>query len=404
MIVTRSRLHAVKYKLAIDKYLIENKYPYNALVAFSGKLTDENGLEYSETEMNGFSEKQTASQFNKGNNKFLIVAEKFQTGFDQPLLYAMYVDKILSGIAAVQTLSRTNRVYPNKEEPVILDFANNTDDIKNAFEPYYEETILSEGTDPNKLYNLQHKLENFYVYTNEDIEEFSKLFFDPKVKQDKLNPILNKIVEIFKKLPLEDQEDFKGLLKDYNRLYSFISQVITFCDVELEKLYVFSRMLYRKLPADNKEKLPKEITEQIDMDALRIQKINEGIIVLDQGDEIHSPNYDGKSGLRIIEREQLSKIVNALNDKYGTDFGEADKLILQMLENRVISNEALMKSMKVNTKNKVRMTFDHIFDDELQGIVDDDFDFYKRVNDNMEIKESLIANMFEIIYKKLAKI
>ena len=203
----------MKYKLAIDKYLKENKYPYKALIAFSGKLTDENGLEHTESGMNGFSDKQTVSEFIKSENKFLIAAEKFQTGFDQPLLYAMYVDKVLSGIAAVQTLSRTNRVYPNKEEPLILDFANDADDIQHSFEPYYEETILSEGTDPNKLYDLQNKLESFHVYTHDDIEDFAKLYFDPKVRQDELNPILNKVVEIFKKLPEEDQEEFKRHFK-----------------------------------------------------------------------------------------------------------------------------------------------------------------------------------------------
>lgn len=404
MIVTRSRLHAVKYKIAMDKYLRENGYPYKALVAFSGKLKDEYGIEHTESGMNGFSDKQTVSEYKKSENKFLIVAEKFQTGFDQPLLYAMYVDKILSGIAAVQTLSRTNRVYPNKEEPLILDFANDADDIQSSFEPYYEETILSEGTDPNKLYDLQHKLENFYVYTHDDIEEFARLYFNPKVRQDKLNPILNKIVEIFCKLPEEDQDEFKSLLKDYNRLYAFISQVITFSDLELEKLYAFGRMLARKLPADKKERLPLEVTEQIDLDALRIQKINEGSISLHQGDEIHSPGYNGKSGIKVVEKELLSKIVKALNDKYGTEFGEADKLILQRLEERVISNDALMKSIKVNPKDKVKMTFDHVFEDELQGMVDEDFDFYQKVNDNKEIRESLVERMFEFIYRKLAKI
>jgi type I restriction enzyme R subunit len=402
MIVTRSRLHAVKYKLAIDKYLKENKYPYKALIAFSGKLTDENGLEHTESGMNGFSDKQTVSEFIKSENKFLIAAEKFQTGFDQPLLYAMYVDKVLSGIAAVQTLSRTNRVYPNKEEPLILDFANDADDIQHSFEPYYEETILSEGTDPNKLYDLQNKLESFHVYTHDDIEDFAKLYFDPKVRQDELNPILNKVVEIFKKLPEEDQEEFKGILKDYNRLYSFISQVITFNDVELEKLYAFGRMLARKLPADKKERLPLEVTDQIDLDALRIQKINEGSISIHKGDEIHSPGYDGKTGIKVVDKDLLSKIVEALNDKYGTEFGEVDKLILQRLEERVVSNEALMKSMKVNPKDKVKMTFDNVFEDELQGMVDEDFDFYKKVNDHIEIKESLTTRMFELIYRKLA--
>lgn len=404
MIVTRSRLHAVRYKLACDKYIREQGYNFKALVAFSGTVKDpEDGSEYTESGMNGFSEKQTSEEFKQAENKFLIVANKFQTGFDQPLLYAMYVDKKLSSIAAVQTLSRTNRIYPNKEDPIVLDFANEADEIEKSFEPYYKKTTLSEGTDPNKLYDLQYKLSEFNVFYKEDVDEFAKLFFDKKVKQDKLNPVLNRIVEIFCKLPEEDREGFKGLLKDFTRLYSFLSQVITFQDPELEKLYAFGRLLARKLPV-KKDTLPLEVTNQVDMDALRIQLINSGAISPNEGDPINPASYDGKTSLPIPDEELLSIIIGDLNDKYGTEFSGTDKIIAQRLQERIESNESLIKSAQVNGKDKVKMTFDNVFNDELQDVVDEHFDFYKKVNDDDKIRNLLIEKMFEMVYKKLVKV
>ncbi|HEX9639707.1 MAG TPA: type I restriction endonuclease, partial [Candidatus Krumholzibacteria bacterium] len=210
MIVTRSRLHAVRYRLAVDKYLAERGYSFKALVAFSGTVQD-GGQSYTESGINGFPEGQTAKTFERTDYRFLIVANKFQTGFDQPLLHTMYVDKKLGGVGAVQTLSRLNRTLPpDKKGTMVLDFANESDEIKAAFEPYYETTLLSEATDPNLLYEIQTRLGAFPVYTEADVEAFAKVYFDPKATQDRLYAVLAPVVERFGALPEEEQHDFRG--------------------------------------------------------------------------------------------------------------------------------------------------------------------------------------------------
>jgi type I restriction enzyme R subunit len=260
MIVTRSRLHAVRYRLGVDKYLAERGYPFKALVAFSGKVED-GGQSYTESGMNGLPEAQTAKTFERPEYRFLIVANKFQTGFDQPLLHTMYVDKKLGGVNAVQTLSRLNRTHPEKKGTLVLDFANESEEIRAAFEPYYETTLLSEATDPNLLYELQTRLGAFPVYGGSDVEAFAKVYFDAKATQDRLYAVLAPVVEHFGALSAEEQQDFRGQLTDYVRLYVFLAQVLTFTDPDLEKLYVFARHLRRRLPADRTE-LPREVPAQ----------------------------------------------------------------------------------------------------------------------------------------------
>ena len=226
MIVTRSRLHAVRYKLAIDRYLKERGYPFQALVAFSGTVKD-GGESYTEPGMNGFSERQTAATFERPEYRVLVAANKFQTGFDQPLLHTMYVDKKLGGVNAVQTLSRLNRTHPpDKRGTTVLDFANEADEIRLAFEPYYETTLLSESTDPNLLYELQTRLLGFPVYTGADVESFVKIYFDRKATQAQLYALLAPAVQRFGELSGEEQHDFRGNLTDYVRLYAFLAQEI----------------------------------------------------------------------------------------------------------------------------------------------------------------------------------
>ena len=266
MLVTRSRLHAVRYKHAVDRYLKEHGYPYKALVAFSGTVRD-GGIDYTESNMNGFPETQTAEIFKQDAYRILIVANKFQTGFDQPQLHTMYVDKKLGGVNAVQTLSRLNRTYPGKNETMVLDFANEAEEIQQAFAPYYEKTLLSEGTDPNLLYDLQTRLAGFHFYSEDDVNRFAVMYFDPKGSQDKLYAVLAPVVDRYEEASNEEKADFKGHLTDYVRLYAFLSQIITFVDTDLEKLYVFGRLLLRKLPA-SLERLPLEIQQNIDINPI----------------------------------------------------------------------------------------------------------------------------------------
>lgn len=403
MIVTRSRLHAIRYKFAVDKYLKEKGYDeIKALVAFSGTVKDR-GMEYTEYKMNGFPESQTAAAFDEPENKILIVANKFQTGFDQPLLYAMYVDKRLSGVAAVQTLSRLNRIHSNKEEPIIIDFANDSDQIAKSFEKYYITTELVEGTDPNNLYDFKHTLESANVFFKEDVDEFAVVFFDKNSDQDKLHPIINRVVERFKEIEEQDPNDFRKNIQDYLRLYSFISQVMTFSDPELEKLYAFLRILIRKLPFD-KPTLPREVLDQVDINALKYIITSDGLIELKGSNgELNPSKYKHLTDPESPEFELLSKIVNELNERYGTDFSEKDIRVALDLQYRIQENDSLIKSVKVNPKDKVKITFNQVFEKELQNIFDENFNFYKKVNDDKRAKQNMIMDMFEAIYQNLVK-
>ena len=244
MVVTSSRLQAVKYKRAFDKYIKEKGYSHiNALVAFSGSINDD-GVDVTESELNGFSENELPDKFHTDEYKVLIVAEKYQTGFDEPLLYAMYVDKKLDGIKAVQTLSRLNRTCTGKDGTFVLDFVNDWEDIQKAFQPYYEVTGISGETDPNLLYDLDDILRGYQLFTEEEINKVNDVFFRGTHKShkgaEKVNGIIDEAVERFKRLEIEDEKDeFKSTAAKYIRLYAFILQIGPFSDISLHKLYIY---------------------------------------------------------------------------------------------------------------------------------------------------------------------
>lgn len=394
MIVTRSRLHAVRYKLAIDKYLTERGYPFKALVAFSGTVQD-GGQSYSESSMNGVSEAQTARTFELPEYRFLIVANKFQTGFDQPLLHTMYVDKKLGGVNAVQTLSRLNRTHPEKKGTMVLDFANEADEIKAAFEPYYETTLLSEATDPNLLYEVQTRLAGFPVYTEADVDSFAKVYFDAKATQDRLYAILAPIVERFNELSPDEQHDFRSQLTDYVRLYAFLAQVLTFADTDLEKLYVFARHLRRLLPADRAE-LPREVQQNIDMESYRIQQTSSGKIPLERRPGILDP-VSTKSGYGVEpeELETLSRIIAELNERFGLNLGPEHRVTLGQMMEKLDDDAALDAAARVNTRENVRLTFDQKVEHVIQEIVDSNFDLYKRITDDRAFGDAVKNFLFD---------
>ena len=326
MIVTRSRLHAVRTRLALDGYLAEKGHPWKALVAFSGTVKD-GGEAYTESGMNSagqdrvIGERQTAAEFEKPEYRFLVVASKFQTGFDQPLLHTMYVDKKLGGVNAVQTLSRLNRTHPGKQGAMVLDFANEAEEIRKAFEPYYETTLLSEATDPNLLYEVQDRLLDFGVFAAGDVEAFAPVYFDSRATQDKLYAALEPPRQRFGALAPDEGQDFRGQLGDYVRLYAFLSQVLTFADPDLEKLHVFARHLRRLLPAD-KDELPREVQQNIDMESFRIQQTSRGRIALErQGGAIEPAGSKPRGGGAAGELEPLSRIIEALNERFGLKLG-----------------------------------------------------------------------------------
>lgn len=400
MIVTRSRLHAVRYKLALDACLKEKGYPYRSLVAFSGTVKDA-GIDYTEANMNGYSEKQTAEVFRRPEYRFLVVANKFQTGFDQPLLHTMYVDKKLGGVNAVQTLSGLNRVHPDKTETIVLDFANEADVIQKGFQPYFEKTLLSEATDPNLLYDLERQLSDFHVYNKAEVESFARIYFNPKSTQGQLYALLAPCVECYDALSKEEKSDFRGKLIDYVRLYAFLSQILTFADPELEKLYVFARLLRRYLPVEP-DTLPREIQQNIDMESYRVQQTYKGKIKLERGNgevEPIGPKPGGGSGPEEIEL--LSQIIRELNERFGTDFTDEDRVFIQNLEQKLAGDQALVVAVQTNTPENARLAFDYVASDRLQDMVDANFKFYKRITDDKDFGKFFLDWLFDRFRKSL---
>ena len=395
MIVTRSRLHAVRYKLTVDKYLAERGLPFKALVAFSGKV-DDGGKSYTEAGLNGFLETQTAKAFERPENRFLIVANKFQTGFDAPLLHTMYVDKKLGGVNAVQTLSRLNRTLPpEKKGTMVLDFANEADEIKGAFSDYYETTLLSEATDPNLLYEVQSRLAAFPVYTQVEVDRFAKVYFDPKATQDQLYALLAPVVERFREINKEEQQQFRGQLTDYIRLYAFLSQILTFADADLEKLYVFARLLRRYLPA-GREELPREVQQNIDMESYRIQQTGSGKITLDRKPGVLSPvGTKGSHASAPEELEALSRIITELNERFGLNLGPEHRVTLGQMMERLDADAGLDASARVNTRENVRLTFDQKVEHVIQEIVDSNFELYRRITDDRAFGEVIKNLLFD---------
>lgn len=396
MIVTSSRLQAVRYKLAVDAYLRAHGLPYKALVAFSGTVKEKaGGREYTESGMNGFADSKTAETFKQEPYRILIVANKYQTGFDQPLLHTMYVDKKLGGVNAVQTLSRLNRVYPDKQETMVLDFANEAGEIQAAFQPYYEKTLLSQETDPNLLYDRQGELAGYHFYDEDEVNRFAALYFDPKGTQDKLYAALAPVVDRYREASEQDRAEFRAYLQDYVRLYAFLSQLLTFSDTSLEKLYEFGRLLLRRLP-NTYENLPVEIQQNIDIESYRVRQTSSGKIKLERGvNELDPIGPKEIYSLGNDEMEPLSQIIRTLNEHFGTEFNEDDRLCIQELEHRLAGNSALEASVRANTPENARLTFDIVVNDLLQGMIDSHFKFYKQVNDNKEFSKMFIDWLFD---------
>ena len=334
---------------------------------------DDGGKEYTEPGMNSagadhmIGEQQTAAEFAKPEYRFLVVASKFQTGFDQPLLHTMYVDKKLGGVNAVQTLSRLNRTHPGKEDTAVLDFANEADLIRAAFEPYYETTLLSEATEPNLLYDIQGELLDFGVYSEAEVDAFAEVYFAHNATQDQLYARLGDIVDRFRDLEPDARSDFRGGLRKYNRLYSFLAQILTFADSDLEKLHVFARYLRPLLPGDGTE-LPREVQQNIDMESYRLQQTGRGDIGLSRGAGTIDPRKSGiHQGGTQEEVEALSRIIAELNERFGIELGPEHRVTLEQMMERLEGDRALDAAARVNTRENVRLTFDHKVEEVIPG-------------------------------------
>lgn len=404
MIVTRSRKHAVRYKLAMDKYLKSHGYVIKALVAFSGEVEDE-GNKYTESGMNSLGENepisdtQTAEAFEKDEFRFLIVANKFQTGFDQPLLHTMYVDKPLGGLQAVQTLSRLNRTYPGKEETMVLDFANDPQIIQEAFQQYYEVTLLSEATDPHQLYELQTKLEDFGFYSPQEIDKFADVYWSRKPKQEKLYAAVQPAVDRWKAAEKDEQIEFRGSLKNYCRLYAFLSQIVQFKDPDLEKLYQYGKLLYRRLPV-GKDELPVEVINAVDLDSISQRYMGTQNVKLEPGVvEIDPASYLDQHILPGSEKEPLSKIIEELNERFGVGL-ERHKVVISQMFDTLLENDNLRETVKINPKEDAKLSFNLAADDTLNDIMQSNLEFYKLLDKNKSLEKALLDWMFEQLYKK----
>ncbi|PKL90764.1 MAG: restriction endonuclease subunit R [Candidatus Goldiibacteriota bacterium HGW-Goldbacteria-1] len=411
MVVTASREHVVRYKQAFDNYIKEKGYTdIKALVAFSGTvLLDGVPPEYTESKMNGFGEKELPAKFNGSEYQILLVAEKYQTGFDQPLLHTMYVDKRLDGVRAVQTLSRLNRTCPGKDDTFVLDFVNERDDILNAFQPYYEQTQLEEVTDPNKLYDLKVKLDTFLVTRDEEIEGFCTVFFAKKqspnkTEHAKLNSLIDSAVERFKKIEKEeDREDYANTLGVFVRLYAFLAQIMPFSDIVLEKYYAYSRFLLRKLPKKNANDRYR-LNDEVALEYYRLKKIGEGNIVLQKDSDSKLKPISG-AGTKEDKEEmaRLSEIIKILNDRFGTDLTEADKLFFDSIEEEMMQDDKLGIQAKNNPIENFKFGFEDIFMNKVIERMDQNQDIFNKIMDDKQFAEVLKAYMLRRVYERFNK-
>lgn len=401
MVVTRSRLHAVKYCLMFRKVMGENHLPFKPLVAFSGTVRDPDSLEeYTETSLNRLPPKVgIPDAFKTPDYRILIVAEKFQTGFDEPLLHTMYVDKRLGGLHAVQTLSRLNRAMMGKIETVILDFVNEAKEIQQSFQPYYQTTVLEEETDPNKLYDLQFQLEQFEIYTDEDVRDFAKVFFNKDEPAEKMQPILDRAVARFMDKEENEREDFRSVLQSFIRLYGFVSQLVTFRDIELEKLYVFAKNLNRKLPKRGSH-LSYEIQDAVDLDSFRIQKTFEGSLPLEKTDASVSGISSFLSHHTEEPKDFLSNIIKTLNETYGVNLTDDDKVDIKRIKIKLEENEELKAVMNErNTVDGMKYKFEKVVDSLLLEFVNTKIDLYKKLSEP-KMNELFKRRWFEEYYKE----
>jgi len=404
MVVTDSIERAVQYYHEIQDYLRERKSPYRAIVAFSGEH-EYGGQRVTEASLNGFPSNQIADKIREDPYRFLICADKFQTGYDEPLLHTMYVDKVLSGVKAVQTLSRLNRAHPQKHDTFVLDFVNDPEDIRKAFEPYYRTTILADETDPNKLHDLKADLDGYQVYAPEKVDELVRLYLSG-ADRDQLDPILDVCVATYMEHLDEDgQVDFKGKAKAFLRTYNFLSSILPYTNAEWEKLSIFLNFLVPKLPAPKEEDLSKGILEAIDMDSYRVEKQASMRIALSDADaEIEPVPAVGGGHKPEPELDLLSNIIKAFNDQFGnipwTDADRVRKLITEEIPARVAADTAYQNARKYSDKQNARIEHDKALVRVMTALLQDDTELFKQFSDNESFRRWLTDTVFALTYSE----
>lgn len=406
MVVTSSIARCIEYFHAIRDALGARKSPYRVIVAFSGEH-DYKGLKVTEASLNGFPSNAIAEQVKTDPNRILVVANKFQTGYDEPLLHTMYVDKALSGVLAVQTLSRLNRAHPAKHDTFVLDFANDAEEIQRAFEPYYRTTVLAEETDANKLHDLVNDLDAFGIYTPEQVEKFVSRYLAGE-RRDQLDPLLDTSVAEYIELPDEDdQVKFKGDAKAFLRTYNFLSTVLPYGSTEWEKRSIFLDHLVPKLPAPKEEDLAAGILENIDLESYRAEKLNAMKIVLDDEDGTLAPIPAASGGhLSDPELERLSAIVRSFNDHFGNiEWNDADRVQRFITEEipRLVSEDEAYKNAQANDDPvNARVESDRALSQVMLRLISDDTQLFKEFQDNRSFKQWLASAVFNATYRKSA--
>ena len=413
MVVTASRLHAVRYKISFERYIKEKRYnEIRALVAFSGTVRDpETGTEFTEPRMNldvntgePISESMLPDRFDGPDYHLLLVAEKYQTGFDQPLLCAMYVDKRLDGVQAVQTLSRLNRMTPGKDSPFVLDFVNDAEDIRRAFKPYYDRTELAERSDPARIEELKHELDQEQVYHQNEVEAFAKVFYKPTEKQTvgdhahiqrHLQPAVDRFVAIESK---QQRKAFRTKLSGYVRVYAFLSQITPYTDSDLEKLYSYGRLLLPHLPNDRDEGAIK-FSDQVELQYYRKDRISTGPIDVSEGEDqtVKSPTDVGTGGTG-DEEAPLSELIKFLNERFGTDFGEEHELLFQQIKKRATNNTRIMQMALANPLDKFELGIRTDIQDMMIGCIADNDQLVTRCMEDEDAQAKVDSTLAKMIF------
>ena len=402
MLVTPSRLHAVKYCEEFRRQIIEKKLDLNVLVAFSGEITSDS-ITYTEEKLNtnskgiAIKEKELPSSFETDEFGMLIVAEKYQTGFDQPLLHTMFVDKNLSGVKAVQTLSRINRIAYAKQDTFILDFVNSADDIKTAFEPYYEQTVLEEETDPNVIYDIKHNLDNFRVYTDAEIDAFSSFFYSNKFAANDLGKqmsFLKPAIERYLALSDEDKDIFKTGLARFARIYSFITQVCRMFDKDIHKFNLYTKFLLRFIPKDNNERV--NVDDKILLEYYKLEKEFEGSINL-EGTDTGFASITGESGKKEKKKDPLTILIDKINERFGTNFTDMDKILMQF-QNDILKDEKYKNYAKSSDKETFMLLFAKDFPDIAANRYDKNDEFFSTLFNDPQMMQEAMRGIGELMY------
>ena len=405
MVVTGSVERAINYYHAIREYLAERKSPYQAIVAFSGEH-EYGGAKVTEASLNGFSSNLIADRIREDPYRFLVCADKFQTGYDEPLLHTMYVDKVLSGVKAVQTLSRLNRAHPKKHDAFVLDFTNDVDTIRDAFADYYRTTVLADESDPNKLHDLKASLDSYQVYDPAQVDELVERYLSG-ADRDKLDPILDQCVAVYLDLDEDGQVDFKGKAKAFLRAYAFLASILPYTNAEWEKLSIFLNFLAPKLPAPVEEDLSKGILEAIDMDSYRVEKQAVQNVQLPDADaEIEPPSTDGGGRKPESEQDRLSNIIRDFNEQFGnTEWKDQDKIetvISVELPAKVAADKAYQNAIANSDQQNARIEHDKALGRAMTELIADHTELFKLFSDNESFRKWLLEMTFAATYNKVA--